>query len=80
MDTPHLRLEESGESFALTRELTTIGRGEGVDISLEDPSVSRLHDETMKVLRQPGLAEELKPLGIEPMPVTPAEFDALIAK
>jgi DNA-binding CsgD family transcriptional regulator len=48
MDTPHLRLEESGESFALTRELTTIGRGEGVDISLEDPSVSRLHAEVIR--------------------------------
>jgi len=48
MDTPHLRLEESGETFALTRELTTIGRGEGVDISLEDPSVSRLHAEVIR--------------------------------
>jgi DNA-binding CsgD family transcriptional regulator len=48
MDTPHLRLEESGETFALTRELTTIGRGEGVDISLEDPSVSRLHAELIR--------------------------------
>ena len=45
MDTPHLRLEESGETFALTRELTTVGRGDGVDISLDDPSVSRLHAE-----------------------------------
>ncbi|MCW2707973.1 MAG: hypothetical protein JWM22_1815, partial [Frankiales bacterium] len=34
MDTPHLRLEDSGETFALTGELTTVGRGEGVDISL----------------------------------------------
>jgi hypothetical protein len=48
MDTPHLRLEESGETFALTRELTTIGRGEGVDISLDDPSVSRLHAEVIR--------------------------------
>ena len=48
MDTPHLRLEESGETFALTRELTTIGRGEGVDISLDDPSVSRLHAELVR--------------------------------
>src|SRR3954452_15996507 len=48
MDTPHLRLEESGETFALTRELTTDGRGEGVDISLPDPSVSRLHADVVR--------------------------------
>jgi DNA-binding CsgD family transcriptional regulator len=45
MDTPHLRLEETGETFALSGPLTTVGRGDGVDISLEDPSVSRLHAE-----------------------------------
>ena len=42
---PHLRLEETSESFALTNELTTVGRGDGVDVSLEDRSVSRLHAE-----------------------------------
>jgi tripartite-type tricarboxylate transporter receptor subunit TctC len=42
--------------------------------------VSRLHEETMKVLRQPGVIERLKSQGIEPMPLSPAEFDALIAK
>jgi tripartite-type tricarboxylate transporter receptor subunit TctC len=42
--------------------------------------VKRLHDETMKVLAQPGVAAKLKPQGLEPMPLTPAEFDALIAK
>ena len=40
MDTPHLRLEETGETFALRDDVTTVGRGGGVDISLEDPSVS----------------------------------------
>ncbi len=45
MEPPHLRLEETGETFPLLRELTTVGRGEGVDISLTDPSVSRLHAE-----------------------------------
>lgn len=45
MSTPHLRLEDTGESFPLTREVTTIGRGEGVDIPVDDPSVSRLHAE-----------------------------------
>jgi tripartite-type tricarboxylate transporter receptor subunit TctC len=42
--------------------------------------VNRLHQETMKVLAQPGVIDKLKPQGIEPMPLTPAEFDALIAK
>lgn len=42
--------------------------------------VNRLHQETMKVLAQPGVTEKLKPQGIEPMPLSPAEFDALISK
>jgi tripartite-type tricarboxylate transporter receptor subunit TctC len=42
--------------------------------------VDRLHQGTMKVLAQPGVIEKLKPQGIEPMPLSPAEFDALIAK
>jgi tripartite-type tricarboxylate transporter receptor subunit TctC len=42
--------------------------------------VQRLHDETMKVLAQPALAEKLKPQGLEPLPLKPAEFDAMIAK
>ena len=42
--------------------------------------INRLHEETLKVLRQPGVVEKFKPQGIEPMPLTPAEFDALIAK
>lgn len=45
MELPHLRLEETGEIFPLCREMTTVGRGEGVDIRLTDPSVSRLHAE-----------------------------------
>jgi hypothetical protein len=48
VDTPHLRLEETGESFELTREVTTVGRGDGVDISLSDPTVSRLHAELVR--------------------------------
>ena len=48
MDTPHLRLEETGEAFALRDDVTTVGRGAGVDISLEDPSVSRLHAEIVR--------------------------------
>ena len=48
MDTPHLRLEETGEVFELRADVTTVGRGGGVDISLEDPSVSRLHAEIVR--------------------------------
>ena len=48
MQTPHLRLEETGETFDLTAEVTTVGRGGGVDIVLEDPSVSRLHAELVR--------------------------------
>jgi DNA-binding CsgD family transcriptional regulator len=48
VDTPHLRLEETGEVFALREDVTTVGRGGGVDISLEDPSVSRLHAEIVR--------------------------------
>ncbi len=48
MDTPHLRVEETGDIFALLEPLTTVGRGKGVDISLEDPSVSRLHAEVVR--------------------------------
>jgi tripartite-type tricarboxylate transporter receptor subunit TctC len=42
--------------------------------------VERLHEETMKLLRQPAMAERLKPQGIEPMPISPVQFDRLIAK
>lgn len=42
--------------------------------------INRLHEETLKVLRQPGVIEKFKPQGIEPMPLSPAEFDQLIAK
>ena len=48
MRTPHLRLEDTGETFDLTAEVTTVGRGEGVDIVLDDPSVSRLHAELVR--------------------------------
>ncbi|MDT7536962.1 MAG: hypothetical protein QOI82_547 [Actinomycetota bacterium] len=48
MDGPHLRMEETGEAFALREDVTTVGRGGGVDISLEDPSVSRLHAEIVR--------------------------------
>ena len=48
MDTPFLRVEEGGEVISLRGEVTTVGRGRGVDIRLEDPSVSRLHAELIR--------------------------------
>jgi FHA domain len=48
MDTPFVRVEDSGEVISLRAEVTTVGRGLGVDIRLEDPSVSRLHAELVR--------------------------------
>ncbi len=48
MDTPFLRIEDSGDVAPLRGEVTTVGRGRGVDIRLDDPSVSRLHAELVR--------------------------------
>lgn len=48
MTSPHLRLDDTGEVFLLREDVTTVGRGEGVDIVLHDPSVSRLHAEIVR--------------------------------
>ncbi|MDQ1704759.1 MAG: hypothetical protein QOF18_1125 [Frankiaceae bacterium] len=48
MDTPYLRIEDTGTVFELSAEVTTVGRGEGVDVAFEDPSVSRLHAELIR--------------------------------
>jgi tripartite-type tricarboxylate transporter receptor subunit TctC len=40
--------------------------------------VERLHQETAKALQLPSLRERLATLDLEPMPMTPAEFDAFI--
>jgi tripartite-type tricarboxylate transporter receptor subunit TctC len=42
--------------------------------------IERLHRDTQKVLAQPGVQEKFAPQGIEPMPMSPADFDALIRK
>jgi tripartite-type tricarboxylate transporter receptor subunit TctC len=42
--------------------------------------IERLHQETEKVLRLPAVVEKFRPQGIEPMPLSPAEFDALVRK
>ena len=48
MDTPFLRIEDSGDVVPLACDVTTVGRGRGVDIRLDDPSVSRLHAELVR--------------------------------
>jgi tripartite-type tricarboxylate transporter receptor subunit TctC len=40
--------------------------------------VDRLHDETVKALAEPGLRQRLAALDVEPMTMSPAEFDAYI--
>jgi tripartite-type tricarboxylate transporter receptor subunit TctC len=40
--------------------------------------VERLHDETAKALAMPEIRAHLASLGAEPMPMTPAEFDAYL--
>ena len=46
----------AGQTIPLQEDVTTVGRGEGVDISLTDPSVSRLHAEIMKAIEQPKVS------------------------
>lgn len=42
--------------------------------------VDRLHREVQKALALPGVKEKFATQGIEPMPLSPAEFDALIRR
>jgi tripartite-type tricarboxylate transporter receptor subunit TctC len=42
--------------------------------------ITRLHQETQKALRHPNVVAKFAPQGIDPMPLSPAEFDALIKK
>ena len=42
--------------------------------------IDRLHAETEKVLRLPAVMEKFKTQAIEPMPLTPKEFDTMIAQ
>src|SRR4051812_33996109 len=48
VDTPYLRVEDTGKVFELAAEVTTVGRGEGIDVALDDQSVSRLHAELIR--------------------------------
>jgi tripartite-type tricarboxylate transporter receptor subunit TctC len=44
------------------------------------PIVNRLHDEVQKVLALPDVRAKLTAQGVEPMPMSPREIDAMIAK
>ena len=44
------------------------------------PIIERLHAEVQKALALPAVQTKLAPQGVEPMPLAPQEFDALIAK
>lgn len=48
MKTPYLRVEDTGEVVRVVSDVTSIGRGHGVDVRLTDPSVSRLHAELVR--------------------------------
>ena len=48
METPYIRIEDTGTVVPLRQHVTTIGRGSGVDVRLADASVSRLHAEIVR--------------------------------
>jgi hypothetical protein len=48
VDTPSIRVEESGEVMPLNDDVTPVGRGLAADVRLDDPSVSRLHAEIVR--------------------------------
>ncbi len=48
MDGPYIRIEDSGGVIPLSQDVTTVGRGSGVDVRLDDPSVSALHAEIIR--------------------------------
>lgn len=54
----------------------------GLFVSVKTPRtiVEKLHRETAKALQEPSIRERLLGLGVEPLAMTPAEFDALVRK
>ena len=44
------------------------------------PIAARLHEETLKALKNPAVIARLDKVGAEPMPMSPAEFDAFVRK
>ena len=41
---------------------------------------NKLYDEIAKALASPGVASKLKELGADPMPITSAQYDALVKR
>jgi hypothetical protein len=48
MESPYIRVEDSGAAIPLAQEVTTVGRGRFVDVQLAEPSVSMLHAEIIR--------------------------------
>ena len=44
------------------------------------PIIDRLHDEVAYALTQPAVQAKFAPQGVDPLPLSPKEFDAMIAK
>jgi tripartite-type tricarboxylate transporter receptor subunit TctC len=44
------------------------------------PIVDRLHDEIAYAVKQPSVQAKFAPQGVDPLPLSPKEFDAMIAK
>jgi tripartite-type tricarboxylate transporter receptor subunit TctC len=44
------------------------------------PIIDRLHEEVGKALKQPAVQAKFAPQGVDPLPLTPKEFDAMVAK
>jgi tripartite-type tricarboxylate transporter receptor subunit TctC len=54
----------------------------GIFVPVKTPRsiVEKLHHETAKALQQPKIRERLAGLGVDPLDMTPAEFDALVQR
>jgi tripartite-type tricarboxylate transporter receptor subunit TctC len=54
----------------------------GVFVPAKTPRaiVERLHRETLKALQAPKVKDKLATLGVDPMVMTPTEFDAHVEK
>ena len=54
----------------------------GVFVPTKTPAaiIQRLYDEITKALHDPGVQEKLSNLGVQPMPMTPVQFDEYIRK
>lgn len=58
----------------------TFWNGMLVPVKTPRAIIDKLHRETLKVLALPAVKDKFAPQGIDPMPLSPAQFDALIRK